>query len=101
MEYEVVRKAPAKINLHLHVGPRREDGFHEIESLFLALELGDTIRLTVGAKEGACDVVMPGPVAPEDNIVSRVVSLFRAVTGWKAGVRIEIEKRLPLGAGLG
>ncbi|MCX7656901.1 MAG: 4-(cytidine 5'-diphospho)-2-C-methyl-D-erythritol kinase, partial [Treponemataceae bacterium] len=101
MEYEVKMVAPAKINLHLHVGNRREDGFHDIESLFLAVDLADTIRLTFGAKEGACDVVMPGPVAPEDNIVSRVVSFFRSVTGWNAGVRIEIEKHLPLGAGLG
>ena len=101
MEYEIKRKAPAKINLHLHVGPRREDGFHEIESLFLALDWGDTIRLTFVAEEGSCDIIMPGPVAPEDNIVSRAVALFRSVTGWKAGVRIEIEKNLPLGAGLG
>ncbi|MCX7655858.1 MAG: 4-(cytidine 5'-diphospho)-2-C-methyl-D-erythritol kinase [Treponemataceae bacterium] len=101
MEYEVKKKAPAKINLHLHVGHRREDGFHEIESLFLAVDVGDNIRLAFGAEKGGCEIIMPGPVAPEDNIVHRAVTLFRSVTGWDAGVRIEIEKRLPFGAGLG
>jgi len=110
--------APAKLNLHLSIGNRRPDGFHGIESLFLALGFGDTIHIETSpgiAKASAAirmDWRLPGGAAPgpcsaneilpqEENIVSKAVSMFRSRTGYGEGLAIHIEKRIPMGGGLG
>jgi 4-diphosphocytidyl-2-C-methyl-D-erythritol kinase len=108
--------SPCKINLHLRVKERRSDGCHELESVFLALALGDTLHVELGDAGDADEFVaedrrprppgrqtgsgleeIPGP----DNIVLKAVALFRARTGFDRAVRIRLEKRVPLGAGLG
>jgi 4-diphosphocytidyl-2-C-methyl-D-erythritol kinase len=101
-------EAPCKINLHLRVKNRRSDGFHELESIFLALAWGDTLRFDLGGEAGCCDLLTEdagygvwAPLPPEKNLVYRAVSLFRARTGFRAGIRAVLEKRIPLGAGLG
>ena len=110
--------APAKLNLHLRIGDRRPDGFHDIESLFLALDFGDTLRIetlqdATGAEAALADTEIhmdwqfpdgPKPIPhlpPEKNIVFRAVSLFRNRTSYDKRLRINIEKRIPLGGGLG
>ena len=99
-------EAPCKINLHLTIGDKRADGFHSLESLFAPLAFGDTIRFERTDKEGECHLSMnwegPGEaILPEKNLVSRAVSLFRERTGYKKGLCICLEKRIPAGAGLG
>jgi 4-diphosphocytidyl-2-C-methyl-D-erythritol kinase len=106
--------APAKLNLHLNIGERRSDGFHEIESLFLALAYGDTLSFEIppqGSRfysedtEIILDWQLPWgdaeDLSPEKNIVNRAVSLFRQRTGFDKKLTIVIEKRIPLGGGLG
>ena len=92
------RLAPAKLNLGLLLGPRREDGLHELRSLFCPLELAD--RVTVVDAEGDADeVVCPGVEGP--NLASVALEGLRA-RGWsRPPVRIEIDKRIPVAAGLG
>jgi 4-diphosphocytidyl-2-C-methyl-D-erythritol kinase len=101
-------KAPGKINLHLRVKDRRPDGFHELESIFLALAWGDTLRFSLDGEDGLCDILTEdteqrgiAPLPLEKNLVYRAVSLFRSYTGFSSGVRIVLEKRIPLGSGLG
>ncbi|MDR2028039.1 MAG: 4-(cytidine 5'-diphospho)-2-C-methyl-D-erythritol kinase [Treponema sp.] len=110
-------EAPCKINLHLRVKDRRSDGYHDLESLFLALAFGDTLRFELLEAPGGekrpgeglyldCTVPPGGALSPEDlpperNIVRRAVSLFRARTGFDRPLRVRLEKRIPLGAGLG
>jgi 4-diphosphocytidyl-2-C-methyl-D-erythritol kinase len=98
-------EAPAKLNLHLGIGERRSDGFHGIESLFLALAFGDTLHLETASSplEILMDWKTEAPVLlpPEKNIISRAVSLFRSHTGFDGGLKISVEKRIPLGGGLG
>jgi 4-diphosphocytidyl-2-C-methyl-D-erythritol kinase len=103
-------EAPAKLNLHLKVGGRRPDGFHDIESLFVALAFGDTLYLettlpeTATPPEISMNWQIGGPAAaipPEKNIISRAVSLFRSRTGFNQGVKVTVEKRIPPGGGLG
>lgn len=91
-------RAPAKLNLCLYLGGRREDGLHELRSLFCPLALAD--RLVFDEAEGDADeVVCPGIGAP--NLVSVALEALRA-RGWAGGPqRIEIEKRIPVAAGLG
>ena len=102
--------APAKLNLCLLVGDRRSDGFHGIESLFLALAFGDTLRVETAPQQKSLLELrtdwQPGTfldelLPPESNIVSRAVSLFRDRSGWDTPLAITIEKRIPLGGGLG
>lgn len=94
--------APAKVNLSLRVVRRRDDGFHEIDSVFVPLSLHD--RLTIEPRDEAgiaftCDnASVPGD---ETNLVVRAARLFCAETGRAPNVRIHLEKRIPHGAGLG
>jgi 4-diphosphocytidyl-2-C-methyl-D-erythritol kinase len=106
--------APAKLNLHLNIGERRSDGFHEIESLFLALVFGDTLSFEIITQESAfpsenteiiLDWQLPWgsakDLSPGENIVNRAISLFRERTGFDKRLRVVLEKRIPLGGGLG
>jgi 4-diphosphocytidyl-2-C-methyl-D-erythritol kinase len=100
-------KAPAKINLHLRVKNRRSDGFHDLESIFLALDFGDTLHFDQIAGKGAIEILMEAQEGPktaipmEKNIIFKAVSLFRERTGFQQGLKVRVEKRIPLGAGLG
>jgi 4-diphosphocytidyl-2-C-methyl-D-erythritol kinase len=90
--------APAKLNLCLYVGGRREDGLHEIRSLFEPLELADQLRVSRSGS-GADEVHCPGVDGP--NLVSAALAALREA-GWAAPpLRIEVEKRIPVAAGLG
>jgi 4-diphosphocytidyl-2-C-methyl-D-erythritol kinase len=88
--------ARAKLNLALALGPRRPEGLHELCSLFVPLELAD--RVTV-EEAGADELVCPGVSGP--NLAERALAALRA-SGWEGPpLRIEIEKRIPVAAGLG
>jgi 4-diphosphocytidyl-2-C-methyl-D-erythritol kinase len=98
-------EAPCKINLHLRVGDRRPDGYHDLESVFLALAFGDTLKLECAGDDGACVIEMSPPLGeglpPKKNLIYRAVTLFRGETGFRQGLRVYLEKRIPMGAGLG
>ena len=98
----ITMEAPAKLNFHLKVGGRRPDGFHDIESLFVALAFGDTLYLETTPSETATapEIRMNRPLDGE-NIISRAISLFRSRTGFNQGLKVAVEKRIPLGGGLG
>lgn len=97
--------AQAKINLLLHVLAREASGYHSIETVFLRLDLGDDVRVRVGAGRALdCD----GPALPaaglgpvEKNLAFRAAVAYSEATGWPAGFSIEIGKRIPVGGGLG
>jgi 4-diphosphocytidyl-2-C-methyl-D-erythritol kinase len=96
--------APAKVNLHLCVKDRRKDGFHNIESVFLAVNFGDTLYFNVLKGENTVKIDMKGlksPLPPEENIIFKAVSLFREKTGFNKGLKIRVKKRIPFGGGLG
>ncbi|HEX2359623.1 MAG TPA: hypothetical protein VHH72_07385 [Solirubrobacterales bacterium] len=89
--------APAKLNLCLYVGGRRDDGLHEIRSVFEPLELADELRVSEGGErdEVVCEAV-GGP-----NLAAAALAGLREA-GWRSPpLRIEIEKRVPVAAGLG
>ena len=88
--------APAKLNLCLYVGPRRDDGLHEIRSLFEPLELADELRVTEAERD---EVICEGIDAPD--LTAMALAALRE-NGWKgAPLRIEVTKRIPVAAGLG
>ena len=94
----LTERAPAKINLCLYVGPTRDDGRHELVTVFEPLTLHDTVTLHPG--EGPEDaVVCPGVEGP--NLASEALAAFRRATGWAGPpVRLEIVKRIPVAAAM-
>ncbi len=94
--------APAKINLSLRVLRRRDDGFHEIESLMAPIAIRDTLEIErrgSGGIEFSCnDATLP---ADGTNLVVRAASAFAATAGIDLHVRIFLKKETPHGAGLG
>jgi 4-diphosphocytidyl-2-C-methyl-D-erythritol kinase len=89
-------RAPAKLNLCLYLGRPRDDGLHALRSLFCPLTLSDRIVVT---ESEADEVVCPGVDGP--NLAEAALAGLRA-RGWlRPPVRIEIEKRIPVSAGLG
>jgi 4-diphosphocytidyl-2-C-methyl-D-erythritol kinase len=93
--------APAKLNLFLHITGRRDDGYHLLETLMVALDAGDTITLTRrddGAIERTSE--LPG-VAPEHDLAVRAALALKQETSCPLGVDISVTKRIPLGGGMG
>jgi 4-diphosphocytidyl-2-C-methyl-D-erythritol kinase len=92
-------KAPAKINITLEVLGKRPDGFHNIRSVVQAIELGDSLSISLSDK---IEVVSDSPgFVPEKSLVSSAVALLQQAMGSSQGARIEIEKRIPFASGLG
>ncbi len=95
--------AHAKVNLVLRVGPPRPDGFHQISSLFLPLDLADDVRVAVGDRPGPVTCRCPG--RPEldgpSNLAARAAVALRERLGRSDRIDIRIEKRIPVVAGLG
>jgi 4-diphosphocytidyl-2-C-methyl-D-erythritol kinase len=93
--------APAKVNLFLHVTGRRGDGYHTLETLFVALDFGDTIALAV-RDDGAISRSGGGfGVAAEHDLAVRAAAALKRASGCASGVDITVVKRIPLGGGLG
>jgi 4-diphosphocytidyl-2-C-methyl-D-erythritol kinase len=98
--------APAKVNLGLRVVGRRADGYHELESLFVPLDLADAIALRVeSAPHTSVSLAVDGPTAGappgDDNLAVRAARAFLAHAGIAARVAIQLTKRTPVAAGLG
>ena len=93
--------AQAKVNLALRILGRNPDGYHSIETVFLRLELADTVtvRVTDRTRSLRCDV-MKGESA-EKNLAFRAAKAFADTTGWPRGFEIVIDKQIPIGGGLG
>jgi 4-diphosphocytidyl-2-C-methyl-D-erythritol kinase len=99
--WQSVYPAPAKINLFLHVVGRRADGYHLLQTLFRLLDHGDALRFTP-RDDGAVCLSKPIPgVPPEADLTVRAARLLQAETGCRRGVDINVDKRLPMGGGLG
>ena len=93
--------APAKLNLFLHVVGRRADGYHLLQTVFRFVDFGDVLRLDV-RDDGRVERTNPLPGVPvEDDLTVRAARLLQQETGTALGVDIHLEKRLPLGGGVG
>ncbi len=93
--------APAKLNLFLHVVGRRADGYHLLQSVFTLVDLADTLRFRP-RDDGAIRRVNDVPGVPESqDLVVRAARLLQEASGTHLGADIEIEKRIPIGGGLG
>jgi 4-diphosphocytidyl-2-C-methyl-D-erythritol kinase len=97
----LIVSAPAKVNLFLHVTGRRDDGYHTLESLFVLIDWADTLTLE-SRDDGAIVRTQPLPgVDDRDDLAVRAAHALRDATGVARGVTIAVDKRIPVGAGLG
>jgi 4-diphosphocytidyl-2-C-methyl-D-erythritol kinase len=94
--------APAKLNLFLEVLARRQDGYHEIESLMVTVDLYDTLTIT-GLTSGAIELECDDPRLPTGptNLVVRAAERLQAASRTIRGARIRLSKVIPMQAGLG
>lgn len=96
--------APAKLNLFLAVTGRRADGFHDLVSAAAPLSFGDHLRVTANdSADGAMTLECDDPAVPvdESNLVLKAARAFAVETGWNGAAKFFLEKRVPMGAGLG
>ena len=101
MGWHSVWPAPAKLNLFLHVVGRRDDGYHLLQTAFRFIDYGDRLRFSP-LESDAIELTRPLPgVAPASDLTVRAAQLLREASGTGQGVAIEVDKRLPMGGGLG
>ena len=97
----LVLPAPAKLNLFLHITGRRPDGYHNLQTLFQLLDVGDELHFSsnqTGAVTFTCsDPSIEGPT----NLVVRAAHLLKPLAQSEAGVAIFLDKKTPMGGGLG
>lgn len=101
-------RAPAKLNLCLHVVGRRADGYHDLQTVFQLIDLCDLLAFEVDPTGGITrvddDAAAPGALAgvpPDDDLTVRAARALQAASGSRSGVRIRVRKRIPMGGGLG
>lgn len=94
--------APAKLNLFLHITGRRDDGYHELQTLFQFIDFGDSLFFRPRRDSEIVRSGGPFDIAPADDLVLRAARALRQASGaYDLGIDIHVEKRLPSGAGLG
>lgn len=98
----VVVFSPAKLNLLLAITGRRADGFHDLVSVVAPVKFGDTLRAKA-TPDGEFTLDCDDPAVPRDetNLILRAAKLFKDAAGGPSGARFVLEKRIPMGAGLG
>ncbi|KEK27136.1 4-(cytidine 5'-diphospho)-2-C-methyl-D-erythritol kinase [Shewanella xiamenensis] len=104
MSQEISRNwpAPAKLNLFLHINGRRSDGYHELQTLFQFVDCCDQLDFRVtDTPELILHSNMSNVVADSDNLILRAAKSLQQSTGYRGGAEIWLDKRLPMGGGLG
>ena len=91
--------APAKINLYLHILGRRPDGFHELETLMAPISLGDSLDIELIAEGIEFSCSDPALADAKDNLATKAARIFLEEFKLATGVRIHLEKTVPVGAG--
>ncbi|WP_372763295.1 4-(cytidine 5'-diphospho)-2-C-methyl-D-erythritol kinase [Pseudoalteromonas sp.] len=93
--------APAKLNLFLHINGRRDDGYHELETLFTFLNYGDELAFELTE---TADIIVTGDtqgIATTDNLIYKAALLLQTQCKITLGAKINLIKRLPMGGGVG
>jgi 4-diphosphocytidyl-2-C-methyl-D-erythritol kinase len=93
--------APAKLNLMLHVVGRRQDGYHELQTVFQLIDLCDRIEISVRTDGTIVRTAGPPGVPEHMDLVVRAAKALQQTSGTRLGAEIAIRKRIPMGGGLG
>jgi 4-diphosphocytidyl-2-C-methyl-D-erythritol kinase len=101
IESSAIWPAPAKLNLMLHITGRREDGYHQLQTVFQFVDLCDQLQFEITPDGQISRSKGPANISAEDDLVVRSAGVLQQVTGTEQGARISVSKQIPLGAGLG
>jgi len=93
--------SPAKLNLMLRITGRREDGYHLLETVFQFIDLCDRLEFELDSAPRITRHAPASPVAEADDLLVRAALLLQRRCGVRRGVRISVDKRIPIGGGLG
>jgi len=93
--------APAKLNLFLHINARRDDGYHELETLFTFLNFGDTLHFELTNDASISITGDTKDIPLSDNLIYKAALLLQTYSKTPYGVKINLTKRLPMGGGVG
>lgn len=93
--------SPAKLNLFLYINGRRTDGYHELQTLFQFLDFGDCLQISLRDDAKIILENQIDGVAVEQNLIYRAAKLLQNQTSCQLGANIAVEKKIPMGAGLG
>ncbi|HNS27687.1 MAG TPA: 4-(cytidine 5'-diphospho)-2-C-methyl-D-erythritol kinase [Steroidobacteraceae bacterium] len=93
--------APAKLNLFLHITGRRADGYHTLQTAFQLIDLADSIEIEATSDCEIRRLEGPDGVPAEADLAVRAARALQVATTVRRGARLRIEKRIPVGAGLG
>lgn len=94
-------KSPAKLNLFLHILGKRNDGYHDLQSLFQILNFGDDIHIKVRSDDQIRLLTEFKGVSEQDNLIIKAANLLQKASQSQFGCDIKIDKRLPMGGGIG
>ncbi|MFA0034103.1 4-(cytidine 5'-diphospho)-2-C-methyl-D-erythritol kinase [Vibrio sp. 10N.261.49.A12] len=94
--------SPAKLNLFLYITGRRDNGYHELQTLFQFVDFGDELTVIVNSETSSITITpaIPG-VALEDNLIWKAATVLQQYTSTSFGADIELKKVLPMGGGIG
>lgn len=93
--------APAKLNLMLRIVDRREDGYHELQTVFQFLEFQDQLRFDLRQDQQILFTTPTKGIPPEQDLIVRAARLLQQKSRCRKGIEIQLDKKLPLGGGLG
>lgn len=91
--------SPAKLNLFLHITGKRADGYHNLQSVFQLIDLYDYLSFDIAYADLSINQL--DEVASSDNLIIKAARLLQQYTGYKGGCRIELQKNIPIGGGVG
>lgn len=102
---QVTKHTPAKVNLCLLVGPKDGSGFHELFTVFVPVDVYDTLEFSLDVRPRAAGparlAVECGPLPAEGNLVTKALRALEEQTGWAFSGRVVVRKRIPVGGGMG
>ena len=93
--------SPCKLNLFLHINGRLPNGYHQLQTVFQLLDYGDTLHFELASTDTITLSPEIAGVKFEDNLIIKAAKLLRAASGTTQGAHIKLDKRLPMGGGIG
>lgn len=93
-------RSPAKVNLFLRILSKRPDGYHELASLFQAIDLCDILHFSLSTSD-TLSCTHPAIPLDSSNLISKAIAAFKIKTGYNTPIQVHLEKNIPLEAGLG
>ena len=101
MKLPITLPAPAKLNLFLHITGQREDGYHNLQTVFQLIDFCDELTFSPNNENEIHLVSDISAIKPADNLIWRAAKLLQEETGCSKGMEIKLDKRIPMGGGLG